>query len=470
MKDRNGREIMMGDVVRVTGGYTKNSNGLFFVVYAPGFTGWCGKDLCLHKIRKDGALSVANYSTSSWPLHSFASSPAERYKAREWNKEHAEIEVVTDVDRTHIKAYFTEKAEKSAEADRRYADMWGAESAEVVRMRKITDEYRAIVDSIVIDAPAAPKTKKPGEQSYIKFYWNGIKVNDKKLIPCTYSIYSDGTVAIYSLDYSSDFPADLFEVRNDTDLYTDYITTDRGSLMQNHPLYKYVRYAALKDRKRSDERLIKSCDQKLAGPEIWPKYYDAITKEREDALARIAAFEKEVDPGQPKAADLEAIDRIHQAAANEKAAAEHEERLKAREKALAERNEGRAMIEAEMSKAPLQDGDSRVIINWSESLAFASWDDDELVMSVRAADRVLKMLDIKHGRGNGYDKTKFTVVWNDGAEESSYTGRYDIGDHDGGLIAHIDGYARYIENHPQLGDKDDVARRMDIVEHLRQYA
>ena len=62
----------------------------------------------------------------------------------------------------------------------------------------------------------------------IKFFYNGIKVNGGKLIRCFYFTDSD-SVTISARDYA-DLPRDMFKVKNETDLYTDYFDTDSATM------------------------------------------------------------------------------------------------------------------------------------------------------------------------------------------------------------------------------------------------
>lgn len=42
MVDKNGVEMKTGDIVRVSGAYFKNDNGLWFIERSPGDPSWCG--------------------------------------------------------------------------------------------------------------------------------------------------------------------------------------------------------------------------------------------------------------------------------------------------------------------------------------------------------------------------------------------------------------------------------------------
>ena len=94
----------------------------------------------------------------------------------------------------------------------------------------------------------------------IKFYYNGLRLNgEKSLVKCSYSL-GDNYVNIYADGYSH-LPRDLFDVVNETDLYTDYFDNDHASLCPDHPLYKYARYAAAKAELRHLPRHIKYLEE-----------------------------------------------------------------------------------------------------------------------------------------------------------------------------------------------------------------
>lgn len=282
-----------------------------------------------------------------------------------------------------------------------------------------------------------PKKEKAAEapkgtpQDKIKIYYNGIKVNGGKLIKCGYSI-GDNCVTIYAHGYE-DLPRDIFpDVKNDTDLYTDYFDNDRCTITPAHPLYKYVFYSALKDAARSVKRY-------GAG------YGEAAEKR---AAATLAEFEKTADPGQPTAEDLEKIDQQNTARENAQKAAEQAADQKRHERYINDRCDGWRIIEAATKAHPLTEDAPAVVIEWSEHPAIS----DGLRLSVPAAEIILKALDDKQHANREIDpdtaptwyyKTKFIVEFIDpeDGEQGSYTGRYDLGDGDGGLLAHMRGYS-----------------------------
>lgn len=311
-------------------------------------------------------------------------------------------------------------------------------------------------------AKAAKKATKGTEQNHVRIYWNGIKIDGGKLIRCGYSLDNNAdnspSVSIYARDYEH-LPRDLFEVKNDSDLYTDYFENDRAYLTPEHPLYKYFRYAAAKAKIRELKACIADHEKRLAERERWSGQHDYYRKENETNRAKLAELESMADPGQPTAEDLAEIDRQRQEAENARKAAEHEAELREREIYLAQRVNGQRLIKAEQDAHPIEAGEPVVCINWSEHPAFEAYADDELVLSLTAAENILRELDHEQhetretGSGRGwYFKTKFTITGTDAAGEPfTYTGRYDLGDGDGGLVKHIRSFGEYYRTHDGCG-------------------
>lgn len=107
---------------------------------------------------------------------------------------------------------------------------------------------------------------------------------------------------------------------------------------------------------------------------------------------------------------------------------------------------GREYIESVAASHPIQKGEPVVTIHWSECPAFQSWKENELKLSVPAADIIFKHFDKRPTDGWCYYKTKFTVDYVIDRVPGSFTDRYDLGDNIGGLIADIRQYK------PELAD------------------
>lgn len=352
--------------------------------------------------------------------------------------------------------YATEEATRAAiegkEAGESWHDLDGATTApngykwQSNGKSRFSGEYK----NRLVKTEAEP----PEPQDHIKIYYNGLKIDGGKLIKCGYSINTPDTVCIYARNYD-DLPRDLFDVKNDSDIYTDYFENDRALVESDHPLYKYIHYAALKEAAKSSQRYIeKYLKPQLAAPERFSGSHNFYRGEMERHEKNIALYQAAHDPGQPTAADLEAIDRQRQEAENERRAAEHRKELIRREIYLQQRSRHHFITET-AEKYPLLPGAPVVVVNWSEHPGFI-WADDELKLSVKAAEKVFSALDEeehdRRGERGGYFKTSFTIKWADeSGEECNYSGRYDIGDGDGGLIKHIRALGEWQLTHDNFG-------------------
>ncbi|MDO4649358.1 MAG: hypothetical protein Q4B26_11980 [Eubacteriales bacterium] len=94
MIDKNGREIKSGDVVIVEGAYFDRHNGRYVVTHSPGDEHWSGKDHCMVKIKRNGKVSTGKYRHCFWPIMNTINNRDKKIEAKEWNREHATIEVV----------------------------------------------------------------------------------------------------------------------------------------------------------------------------------------------------------------------------------------------------------------------------------------------------------------------------------------------------------------------------------------
>lgn len=316
----------------------------------------------------------------------------------------------------------------------------------------------------------------------IKFFYNGIKVNGGKLIRCFYFTDSKSdTVTISARDYA-DLPRDMFKVKNDTDLYTDYFDSDSATLTPAHPLYKYARAAALKSAMRGEPEYIAKLKQSEQDAKTPGRYHwrsaDAIRAEidqRQAQLDRNAAELATLPKGHPTAADVEAVHEMNNAAESARLAREHAAELERREKDIRTRNENRAFIEQTAAAHPIKDGAPVVTVEWSENGAF----DDGMKFSVAAAEIIFKTLDEQNhnGQERGYDKTKFSIEYtNADGEQDTYKGRYDLGDNEGGLIAHIRSFGAFLRDKGNFGngkptddDKETGAAIVALADQLEQY-
>lgn len=452
--------LRLGDVVEISGAYFKHDNGLYFVTD----TGAAGGSLWLHKIGKTG--KVLTSGSASWPLVSYCSDERKCRAARLHNKEHARLSRPEGVPLEGVAEWIRETAAQMAEQieseTRRGWTVTDAERARLEELRQACARFEGV---------AAPEKKEP--EKGIRFYYNGIKVNGGELIKCSYHIGAPGydaeTVTIYADGYGPDLPREYFTVENDSDIMTDYFCCDRAEVKPEHPLYKYVRYAAYKAARR--------CSWKPDREKVEPF----------------------PDPGQPTPEDLQAVEDLKTAAESARIEAEKAARIEEREKYLQQRSAGREYIECVQAAHPVQDGAPVVEIPFSELPAFHAWTESKdrtavtiktdghgrtvsreekvieprrrLLLSVAAADEILRHFDGEVGTDAGYYKTDFIITWTgDDGEENTYSGRYDIGDGDGGLVEHVRSLGRWDLEHAQTDEAREAAQaRIDTAEMLARY-
>lgn len=327
----------------------------------------------------------------------------------------------------------------------------------------------------------------------IKFFYNGIKLNgENKLLKCFYSIdnstaESGPCVTIYARDYS-DLPRDVFPVENDTDLYTDYFDSDRATLTPAHPLYKYARAAAIKADLRDSVPYLEKLERTLNSGKLAPwQNADTLKIDVESRRAKVEQYRAELEQlpkTHPTAGDLAKIDAMKTAAENARRAREQAEQLEAREKTLRQRAEGRAYIEGIAQQHPITEGAPYVEILFSENPAFYAFNvqnsatGEPLRLSVAAAEIVLKHFDEQAAaEDRGYDKTDFVIHYiDDDGEPSTYSGRYDLGDNDGGMIAHIRSFGEFLRDkgnfcngNPSDEDKESGAALVEFAAMLEGY-
>ena len=475
----NNTTFNTGDIVRVSDAYFTTSNGLFFVSDGNDSPNRRSGGIYLRRLNKSGKLSADGAKSSeSWPLHSYCSDSRKNHEANAHNEQHAKIERVEGVNTWYVAEYFRERAEEHMTRVEYNTEHGNEDRAN--EYKRLVDFYNAVADRL---AASAEQPKENAPETGIKFYWNGIKVNGGKLIPCYYSVNSDKDtprVHISAKNYGAELPREYFTVTNDSDIMTDYFDTDSTVLTPEHPLYKYARYVALKsDSKHNEKRLAYIENELNSGRrEPWRGHYDSLRTEAEGLRRRLDEWKNAKDPGQPTADDLKAVADMKTAAESARLAKEHAEQLAERERFLRERNEGRHFIEQTAQQHPISEGAPVVTIKWSEHPAFSSWSDDALKLSVAAAEIVLSHFDTQQHEtrdtpeGHGwYYKTAFCIEYKDPKTgvQNTYEGRYDLGDGEGGMIAHIRNFARYCEKDGPFHDTEQAAEIQALADYLEQF-
>ena len=148
MLDKNGKEMVTGCVVEIKNAYFKTDNGLYFIEKSPEELGWLGSDYCLLKLKRNGQLSTAKKNICFWPIMSFVSDRMKSIEANAWNKEHATIEVRTDIDCRYIKEYFKEEAERLDPMIEHMKYNFGEDHPETIKQIKLRDHRMEVSDSI----------------------------------------------------------------------------------------------------------------------------------------------------------------------------------------------------------------------------------------------------------------------------------------------------------------------------------
>lgn len=313
----------------------------------------------------------------------------------------------------------------------------------------------------------------------IKFFWNGMKVNgNKKLIKCNFNVYGDGddSITIWSEGYRNEIPADIFDVINESDGMYDYYEKDHVFLESDHPLFPYVRAAALSASLHFAEGRIRYWEKRIANYGTHNRdRFDSIEAMRETIerhetnVAELKAKLADLPKNQPTAADVEKCHARREAAVAAAREQEMREELERRAAFEKKRDEGTAFIKSTMENCPIKAGEPVVRIHWSEHPAFYAWSDDELVLSLTAAETILKTFDEQEvadrGENGGYYKTKLSI---EEGENVLYGGcRYDLGDGDGGLFEHIRSFGKFIAENGQFGNgkptEDDITEGEEIM-------
>ena len=117
MKDKNEREILLGDIVRVTGSCVKSYNGTYFVENA-GDTD--DESIVMKKINRDGTISKNKYGTAFYPLICFMSDRWKSKEINEYNRKYAQIEVITGISNKYVIAAFEKVAHQNREQEKYY--------------------------------------------------------------------------------------------------------------------------------------------------------------------------------------------------------------------------------------------------------------------------------------------------------------------------------------------------------------
>lgn len=147
MFDKNGKEMLTGMTVRISGAFFKNDNGIYFIAHCPGDPSWSGRDLSLTKICRNGKISKTK-GIAFWPLISFTNDRTKNMAAKAHNAEYAEIEVIGGIPTHDIEAHFRELAENQRQWLQREIWDFGEDSPVVKDDRERIAFYESIADRL----------------------------------------------------------------------------------------------------------------------------------------------------------------------------------------------------------------------------------------------------------------------------------------------------------------------------------
>ena len=267
----------------------------------------------------------------------------------------------------------------------------------------------------------------------IKIFWNGVKLNGE-LQKFYFSMNGENVSFIDNERYGrATMPKECgMVVINNSDSMTDYFEEDHGTITPEHPLYRFFKNAA-----------------------------QAYTLHR--AKANVKWLEKRI-------AKLEGVDNKYAQQALENYAAR-----------LVAINEAKVKTQNTIDRAvkmyPVTEGAPIVEVPFSEFVGlYEIIDKKQNTWSVKAADMILGELDMwQHAKRETsdaygwYEKTDFTIRYTDeNGEESTYQGRYDLGDGEGGLLNHIRNFGEWHRTHEEFGaEKKNPDETNEILEFVK---
>ena len=107
-------------------------------------------------------------------------------------------------------------------------------------------------------------------------------------------------------------------------------------------------------------------------------------------------------------------------------------------------------------------GEPIVVVRWSESSAL----NEGQVFPLHEANKIFRDLDANYS-GLGYDKTAFTLIYEKDGVISTYEGRQDFGDREGGVIDHIENFWT-MELSPDFLSQHLAAGNTDLIDGAKE--
>lgn len=208
MKDSFNNEIRENMIVEIKNAFFATDNARYVVDYVTDYRG--EESCCLLKLNKNNTKSKSNYSVCHWPLMSFVSDREKTIQANKHNKEHATIQVLGE---------WVEPEKKPVSNDIRFT-----------------------------------KTGiKKGETYCSVFYDISLGSDNKRIIH------------ISARHYHQHIPSEIGNVRNDSDIMTDYFEHDRCSIPESSKYFKPAFEACKKAKLSELNKRLESLDSYLLG-------------------------------------------------------------------------------------------------------------------------------------------------------------------------------------------------------------
>ena len=261
----------------------------------------------------------------------------------------------------------------------------------------------------------------------IKFFWNGVKINNDSLLALNYYLphgaehvngcqpIPSNPITINKYTWTRDFPMALFDEFGDVCAVASEVVIE-----PENPLYPYVKQAYMKDQIHQIKRYMKhpvTDDLALRKKQVETLEREVkemgITHPTKSIIAKTIEYMKEMRAKYQ--AKKEAIRQ-----------AELEERHR---KDMMVKAYGEAQYKELTTLYPMEKGKHWIELEWSESHGIENGEKMSLVAGDKFLTRMDKNFREVYGEKHGYNKTAYKVhfVDKEGKDISVYEDRYDIG-------------------------------------------
>lgn len=257
----------------------------------------------------------------------------------------------------------------------------------------------------------------------LKFYWNGMKVNDGRLTNVSYYMpdatlnqgkLPENPITMNKYGYSKDYPASLFDSFGESGYVPNEVTIET-----DNPLYPFVRMSMIK-------LMIHRFKQYIKHPVA--NDVDIVKSD----ISHLEAEVKNLGTKQPSSSVLQKtfqyMEGVRAAYKAKKEAIERAEEEKRRFQNNRVKNYAERLMSKLKELFPIEEGKPWVEFPWSESYGIGGGEKMSLIAAEKFLPRMDKNFRVVYGKNHGYDKTEFIVHFVDkNGELIDYEDRYDIG-------------------------------------------